>query len=127
MRLTARKSSLSGSVEIPGSKSHTIRAVAIASLAEGTSRIGKPLVAADTLAAVNAYRLLGAEITCPDEWIVRGVSGRPRVPDNVIDVANSGTTLYVALGSAALVSGTSVFTGATNFAPGDSSGRPKLM
>jgi len=111
MRLTARKSSLSGSVEIPGSKSHTIRAVAIASLAEGTSRIGKPLVAADTLAAVNAYRLLGAEITCPDEWIVRGVSGRPRVPDNVIDVANSGTTLYVALGSAALVSGTSVFTG----------------
>ncbi|MCX8052446.1 MAG: 3-phosphoshikimate 1-carboxyvinyltransferase [Armatimonadetes bacterium] len=112
MRLRIRKSRLSGSVEIPGSKSHTIRAVAIASLAEGTSRIRKPLVAADTLAAVNAYRLLGAGIDChDDEWTVRGVAGKPRVPDNVIDVGNSGTTLYIALGTAALVDGTSVFTG----------------
>ncbi|MGB9620692.1 MAG: 3-phosphoshikimate 1-carboxyvinyltransferase, partial [Armatimonadota bacterium] len=111
MRLIATKSKLSGSVEIPGSKSHTIRAVAIASLAEGTSHIRKPLSAEDTLAAVNAYRLLGAEITCSDDWVVQGVAGRPQVPDGVIDVGNSGTTLYIALGSAALVNGTSVFTG----------------
>jgi len=111
MRLVVTKSKLSGSVEIPGSKSHTIRAVAIASLAGGASRIRRPLVAADTLAAVNAYRLLGADIECADDWIVRGVAGRPLVPDDVIDVANSGTTLYVALASAALVDGISVFTG----------------
>jgi len=124
LKLITTRSRLSGSVTIPGSKSHTIRAVAIGSLADGTSRVRKPLVAADTLAAVNAYRLLGAEITMPGggqdseilpqqgrEWVIRGVAGRPRVPDNVIDVANSGTTLYIALGSAALVNGTSVFTG----------------
>ena len=111
MRLLVTRSSLSGIVPIPGSKSHTVRAVALASLADGVSRIRRPLAAADTMSAVNAYQLLGAEINRPDEWVVRGVAGRPRVPDNVIDVANSGTTLYIALGSAALVDGISVFTG----------------
>lgn len=111
MKLVVRKSSLSGSVRIPGSKSHTIRAVAIASLAEGTSRVREPLVASDTLSAFNAYRLLGAEVAQSGDWSIRGVAGRPSVPENVIDVGNSGTTLYIALASAALVDGTAVFTG----------------
>lgn len=111
MRLVVGKSKLSGSVRIPGSKSHTIRATAIASLAEGTSHVREPLVAFDTLAAFDAYRLLGAQSLKQNDWVIRGVGGRPRVPDNVIDVGNSGTTLYVALGSAALVDGCSVFTG----------------
>lgn len=111
MKLIVNRSSVSGKVEIPGSKSHTIRAVAIASLAEGTSVIARPLVAADTLAALNAYRLLGADMLEQQDWVVRGIGGRPTVPDNVIDVGNSGTTLYIAMGSAALVDGSSVFTG----------------
>lgn len=111
MKLTVNKSRLAGSVEIPGSKSHTIRATAIASLADGESVIRKSLVASDTLSAVHAYRLLGAEILKQDDWVVKGTAGRPRVPDNVIDVGNSGTTLYIALGSASLVNGCSVFTG----------------
>lgn len=111
MKLHVGKSRLAGSVEIPGSKSHTIRAVVIASLAEGTSRIGKPLVASDTLAAVSACRLLGVEILKQEDWVVHGVAGSPRVPDNVIDVGNSGTTLYIALGTAALANGVSVLTG----------------
>jgi len=111
MKLVVNKSRLSGVVEIPGSKSHTIRAVAVASLAEGYSTIRKPLAASDTLAAVNAYGLLGAQIARPDGWTVCGTGGRPSMPENVIDVGNSGTTLYIALGSAALVDGVSVFTG----------------
>lgn len=111
MKLSVKKSELSGSVEIPGSKSHTIRAAVIASLADGESVIRKPLAASDTLAAVNACRLLGAEINKPGDWVVNGAGGRPKVPDNVIDVANSGTTLYIALGMASLVDGVSVFTG----------------
>lgn len=111
MNLIINKSMLSGSVEIPGSKSHTIRALVIASLAGGTSRIRKPLVALDTLAGLNACRLLGADILKQEDWIVRGVSGRPKVPDNVIDVGNSGTTLYIALGTACLANGYTVFTG----------------
>lgn len=111
MRLLVNKSKLSGSVEIPGSKSHTIRAVAIASLAQGASVIRKPLAALDAMAAVSAFRLLGAEILVPDDWLVRGVAGRPGVPENIIDVGNSGTTLYIALGAACLSYGCGVFTG----------------
>ncbi|MCE5321820.1 3-phosphoshikimate 1-carboxyvinyltransferase [bacterium] len=111
MKLIVNKSKLSGSVEIPGSKSHTIRAAVIASLAEGESIIRKSLVASDTLAAASACRLLGAQINKPDDWIVNGVGSKPRVPENVIDVGNSGTTLYIALGMASLVDGVSVFTG----------------
>lgn len=111
MKLVVNKSELAGSVRIPGSKSHTIRAVAVASLADGQSVIRGPLVASDTLAAIDAYRLLGAEILKQDDWVVRGVGGRPHVPENVIDVGNSGTTLYIAMGSAALVDDCSVLTG----------------
>ena len=43
MKLIVGKSGVAGKVQIPGSKSHTIRAVVIASLAEGRSVIRKPL------------------------------------------------------------------------------------
>ncbi len=114
MRLIGEPSRLSGSVDIPGSKSHTIRAVAVASLAEGESRIEAPLASADTLAAIEAYTALGATVDRQSEscWVVRGTGGRPVVPENVIDVRNSGTSLRLAVGSAALLSGgQAVFTG----------------
>ncbi len=98
--------SLRGAVEIPGSKSHTIRAVAIASLADGDSRIRRPLDSQDARSAVAAYRALGAVIEMDaNEWRVTGVDGRPNVPDDVIDVGNSGSTLNIAMGSCALLSG----------------------
>jgi 3-phosphoshikimate 1-carboxyvinyltransferase len=98
---------------IPGSKSHTIRAVAIASLATSESRIEAPLDAGDARSAVRAFTALGAKIECrPDAWVVEGTGGELHAPDDVIDVANSGTTLNVALGSAALVrKGLTCFTG----------------
>ncbi len=113
MRFICRQSRLCGEVTIPGSKSHTIRAVAIASLAQGDSRIFSPLASADTLAAVEAYRRLGAEIDVqPDVWRVTGTGGTLRAPDNVIDVKNSGTTIRTVLGSCALLKeGMAVVTG----------------
>ncbi|KPK77326.1 MAG: 3-phosphoshikimate 1-carboxyvinyltransferase [Phycisphaerae bacterium SM23_30] len=114
MKLTATKSVLGGRAAIPGSKSHTIRAVALASLAGGASEIIAPLDSADTRAAVNCYRLLGAEIDTDDScvWRVKGVGGRLQAPADIIDVANSGTTLRFGLGSAALLrEGSAVFTG----------------
>ena len=113
--LTVEKSHLNGEVRIPPSKSHTIRAVAIGSLARGTSRILNPLVSSDTLSAVKAYRAFGADISeirnpqSEIEWTVNG--GRPKTPEDVIDAGNSGTTLYIAMGAAALVDGYTVFTG----------------
>ncbi len=104
MKLISQKSRLNGTVAIPGSKSHTIRAVAIASLARGRSIIRRPLSSSDTLSAVHCYRLLGATIdtTNPEAWIVDGTGGHFTLPQQIIDVGNSGTTLRVALGSAAL-------------------------
>jgi len=113
MQLRIRESRLNGKVVIPGSKSHTIRSVAIASLAEGRSRIEAPLMSADALAAIDAYRAMGAQIeTGENLWKIQGTGGKLSVPDNVIDVRNSGTTLRVALGSAALIGeGMTIFTG----------------
>ena len=115
MKLIVRKSRLAGKVTIPASKSHTIRAVAIGSLAEGESIIRNPLVSGDTQAAVNCYRALGAEIETSDSkiWKVTGTSGRIIAPGETVDVGNSGTTLRIAMGSAALAeeSQTTTFTG----------------
>jgi 3-phosphoshikimate 1-carboxyvinyltransferase len=100
-------------VRIPGSKSHTIRAVAIAGLALGESRIRAPLDSNDTRASVAAYRALGAEIeVSPEVWRVAGTGGEVRVPEDVIDVRNSGVTLHTAMGSCALLrDGIAVLTG----------------
>lgn len=104
MLLKTTKSTLKGSVTIPGSKSHTIRAVAIAALAEGTSRIHKPLYAQDTLSAVQCYHSLGAIVDTnnPEQWHITGVNANPTCRNQIIDVGNSGTTLRLAVGSAAL-------------------------
>jgi 3-phosphoshikimate 1-carboxyvinyltransferase len=115
MKLIVKKSQLKGSVAIPGSKSHTIRAVAIASLAGGQSFIHNPLDSSDTQAAVACYRALGAVIDTsnPKLWRVTGTNGKITPPKEIIDVCNSGTTLRIAMGSAALApSGqTTTFTG----------------
>jgi len=111
MNLIVRPSNLSGIVAIPGSKSHTIRAVAIAALAQGRSVLRRPLMSADTEAAIRAAVAFGAEATCDEDWKLCGVGGQPRVPDDVIDVANSGTTECIMAAVAALAEGYTVFTG----------------
>lgn len=104
MKLIVRKSRLKGSVAIPGSKSHTIRAVAIASLADGKSDIRSPLDSNDTQSAIHCYRAFGAEIDTsnPNLWKVAGIGGKITAPAEPVDVGNSGTTLNIAMGSASL-------------------------
>jgi len=111
VKLVVESSALGGTVRVPGSKSHTIRALVIATLAEGTSEIYEPLDSLDTQACVRVCRGLGARLTLGDDWLVAGTGGNLACPDDVLDVANSGTTLYVTLGTAALGRGWSVFTG----------------
>lgn len=113
MKLICENCTLRGAINAPGSKSHTIRAVAIASLADGESRIESPLESADTLASVRAYQQLGAKIDIqPDCWTVQGTGGNLTPPATIIDVANSGTTLRLVMGSCALLhSGTATLTG----------------
>ena len=63
-----------------------------------------PLDSSDTQAAVACYRALGAAIDTSDPqcWRVSGTAGRISAPEEIIDVGNSGTTLRVGMGSAAL-------------------------
>ena len=108
-----RESTLSGRVEIPPSKSHTIRAVAIGSLAEGRSEILSPLVCGDTLSIIEVYQQLGAKIKREEGlWMIEGCGGRPISPKNILDVKNSATTLHIAMGSSALLfEGRAILTG----------------
>lgn len=108
----ARPGRLEGRVRIPASKSHTIRALLIAAMSDGQSRIRNPLHSEDAASCVRACRLLGAEVdpSGPD-WVVRGIGQRPVLADDVIDTGNSGTTLYLATSLAALGPQWTIFTG----------------
>lgn len=57
-------------VPIPGSKSQTNRALVLAALADGTSRIDGPLRARDTTLMVDALRTLGVSVDDGDVWTV---------------------------------------------------------
>ena len=105
MKFIVEKSKLSGSVSIPGSKSHTIRAVAFAALADGVSIITEPLESDDTQSAVKAYSALGASFNeSPEGWKIQGNKGIIKNIKTEIDTGNSGTTIRIATGSAALAS-----------------------
>ena len=104
MEFNCRQSTLSGTLAIPGSKSHTIRGVLLASLADGESTLIDPLASSDTEAAIGVYRQLGADFKLEKNiWKINGNSGKFKIPESKLDVRNSGTTLRVALGSCSLI------------------------
>ena len=112
MEITVRPSSLKGTIRIPGSKSHTIRGLLFATLASGRSVLSSPLYSSDTNSCIECCRLLGASIeVSPERIVVEGTGGKLETPENVLDVGNSGTTLYLSAGVAALSDAWSVFTG----------------
>ena len=104
MILSVKPSIAKGTTGVPGSKSHSIRAVAFASLASGRSAIFNPLDSADGLSATSVYGSFGAEINKEEEvWSVEGFGAQPKAPQGILDVGNSGTTCRMALGTAALI------------------------
>ncbi len=113
MKLIVRKSRLDGALVVPASKSHTIRALLIGTLASGTSRLLNPLDSSDTRSCVKACETLGGRVLQQGEtvWEVEGTAGEPRPAAGVVDVRNSGTTLYLAMSVAALADGETEFTG----------------
>ena len=112
MLLKVRKSVTQGAVSVPGSKSHTIRALFIASLAGGLSTIRNPLLSGDAFSGLEICKSFGARFeTTEDSFIVNGFGSSPAVPENIVDVGNSGTSLRFAMMTAGLVDGITVFTG----------------
>lgn len=69
-------------VAVPGSKSGTNRALVLAAVADGTSRLRAPLRSRDTLLMAGALRALGAEVT--DAPGAPGTSATPGEADLVV-------------------------------------------
>lgn len=114
MNFVIKKSSLSGRVRIPGSKSHTIRGIICGTLAGGRTRLENALFSDDTLACMKACMQFGARIEADkknNKITIQGTGGLLKTPDNIIDAMNSGTTLYFTMGLASLVEGWTFFTG----------------
>lgn len=106
---------LKGNITVPGSKSCTIRAVMLGMLADGITTIHNPLASRDGISALRAAKLLGATVSADQKnhiWTIQGLSGVPKVPDDVIDTLNSGTTTSFTTGICTLLTnGYAVITG----------------
>ena len=90
------RSLLKGSVRCPPSKSYTHRAVFISSLADGRSHIINPLISRDTIATIEACRAFGVKIRIADHELIISGKNTLKIPNNVINVENSGTTMRFA-------------------------------
>ena len=92
-----------GTIEVPASKSQTIRALLIAAFARGKSIIRHPLISSDTMSCVNAVSALGASVTFSEDNSIAYVDSSGMNPDKpiTIDTGNSGTTTYLLLPMAA--------------------------
>lgn len=112
MTYRVEASRLAGRVQIPSSKSHTLRAILFASLAQGQSHLQHCVASPDAAAMIQACRALGARITeREDGLLIEGVAGRPQTPENVIDAGNSGIVLRFIGAVAALTESYTVITG----------------
>jgi 3-phosphoshikimate 1-carboxyvinyltransferase len=88
-------SRLQGEIVVPASKSHTIRAVAMAAMAHGTSVLSNPLISDDARSAIAAAREMGASVETGNDWIIQGIGGVPGKDCRYIDTGNSGTSLRI--------------------------------
>lgn len=91
---------VSGALAVPGAKSIAHRAVLLGAIAEGESLIRGFGRAADTVATIEAVRVLGVDVSEePDLVRIQGVGLRGlRPPDGPIDCANAGTLLRLLSG-----------------------------
>jgi 3-phosphoshikimate 1-carboxyvinyltransferase len=92
---------LRGEIRVPGDKSISHRAVMLAALADGASRISGFLEGEDTRATARAFAQMGVRIETPSasERIVHG-SGLHglRVPAGAVDCGNAGTGMRLLTG-----------------------------
>jgi len=99
-------------IRCPSSKSYTHRAISIASLTEGRSCIKNALLSRDTLATLAATQALGSIIQHEEATVYVEGKHRLKVPQNIIDAENSGTTIRIMTAMSALVkTGFTILTG----------------
>jgi len=101
-------------VRVPGSKSYTHRTLIAAALSDGPCTIHNPLRSQDTLLTLSALQKMGAAISDHKDTIdINGLDGRLQPCADPIYLANSGTSMRLLTGVAALGQGTYRLTGAT--------------
>jgi 3-phosphoshikimate 1-carboxyvinyltransferase len=114
---------LRGRIRVPGDKSISHRALMLASLAVGETRITGLLEGEDVLRTAAAVQALGAQVTRDADgvWRVAGVGvGGLTEPADLIDLGNSGTGARLLMG---MIAGH----GITAFLTGDASLRRRPM
>jgi 3-phosphoshikimate 1-carboxyvinyltransferase len=105
-------STFAGSLRVPPSKSHTMRAIFFAALAKGTSTIENFLHSPDVTAMIEAVRLFGADVIVHKNRLeIKGCAGKLKTPQDVIQCGNSGIVLRFIGALAALIPHYTILTG----------------
>lgn len=114
MKQTIHPTKLSGTVQVPSSKSVNHRAIISASLAAGTSKIENVFFSEDIHATIGAMRAIGATITIHENTlIIDGIDLKKQTfeePIN-IDCGESGSTLRFIIPIIAAMPGQFMLTG----------------
>ena len=101
-RLTAHRSApLVGTIDVPGDKSMSHRALILGGMAKGETRIEGLLEGEDVLATASALRALGVEVERTGEGAWRVVGRTWTSPAAPVDCGNSGTGARLLMGAAA--------------------------
>jgi 3-phosphoshikimate 1-carboxyvinyltransferase len=106
LEIIAASGPIDATVRLPGSKSYTNRALVVAALAIGESRIERALFSDDTRYMAKALRALGIPVEATedeDALLVRGAASQIPATSAELFVGNAGTaarflTAFVALG-----------------------------
>ncbi len=92
---------LRGECRVAGDKSISHRAIMLASIATGLTRIHGFLEAQDSISTLKAFRAMGVQIVGPHQGEVtiegRGLNGL-KAPENPLDLGNSGTSMRLLCG-----------------------------
>lgn len=105
MQVLIKPSVISGKVRAPPSKSYSHRVIIAASMADGECIVENVSRSDDVLATINACKKFGASIVEENDKLIISGFLTPKVPDDVVNVQNSGTTLRIMTGVSCLVQG----------------------
>lgn len=106
------KNPVDATVEIPGSKSYTNRALLMATMCREPVRILKPLISDDTRAMIHCLKTLGIEIDeRADEIIVKGHITDVQAREYELDADLSGTTIRFMLALSCVIPGVQILSG----------------
>jgi len=110
MKVAVNKSAVKGVVNVPSSKSMTIRGLMCAALCRGTSEIVHPLVSEDTNAAAGVLGKIGVTVQKEsDLWRVAG--GSLRSSPGELNCGESATTMRFMTAICSLIPGTHTLVG----------------